>query len=245
MFDLRYYMAGAYVAVALLTDCGGSQPPIGAPGAMLQSHAIAQTRSAADHVLPPWSYRVLYGFDNYFDNYVTGALPAAGLVAVNGMLYGTTSYGGQKCSCGTVYRISTAGKLKVLYQFAGGSDGAHPLAGLIDMNGTLYGTTLEGGGSPCYAGQGCGIIYSITTAGVETVLHRFAGGSDGATPVAGLINVNGTLYGTTVYGGSSDKGTVYSITQSGVETIVHSFRGGGAGARPFGGLIDVNGKLYG
>jgi hypothetical protein len=28
-------------AAVLLTGCGGSQPPIGAPGAMLQSHAIA------------------------------------------------------------------------------------------------------------------------------------------------------------------------------------------------------------
>ncbi len=40
-FDLRYYTAGAYVAVAMLAGCGGSQPPIGAPGET-RSTAIAQ-----------------------------------------------------------------------------------------------------------------------------------------------------------------------------------------------------------
>jgi uncharacterized repeat protein (TIGR03803 family) len=192
--------------------------------------------------LPASSYRVLHRFDKYNN----GASPVAGLIEVNGVLYGTTSYGGKKCSCGTVYSMSSSGKLKVLYRFAGGSDGAYPVAGLIEMNGTLYGTTFQGGGTFCYAGRGCGVIYSITPAGVETVLYRFGGGSDGANPFAGLTTVNGTLYGTTVYGGSKDKGTVYRVTTGGVETVLHSFNGThGGGAHPYGGLIDVNGALYG
>jgi uncharacterized repeat protein (TIGR03803 family) len=229
-------------AAALLAGCGGSQRPIGAPGVIPQSRAIARTRTVADHVFPASSYRVLHRFKNY----INGASPVAGLLEVTGLLYGTTNSGGRKCSCGTVYSISTTGKLKVLYRFAGGADGAYPQAGLIDVNGTLYGTTFEGGGTFCYAGGGCGTIYSVTTAGVETVLYRFAGGSDGANPFAGLINVNGTMYGTTVYGGSKDKGTVYSVTTAGVKTVLHSFRGfHGGGAHPYGGLIDVNGTLYG
>ena len=35
---------------------------------------------------------------------------------------------------------------------------------------------------------------------------------DGAVPRAGLLNVNGTLYGTTAAGGSSKAGTVFSLT---------------------------------
>jgi uncharacterized repeat protein (TIGR03803 family) len=226
------------LTAAALAGCSGSQPPIGAPGAMPQTSAIIHTKAVVDHASPAWSYRVLHRFDKY----INGASPVAGLLEMNGMLYGTTSYGGKKCSCGTVYSVSTTGKLKVIYRFTGGSDGVRPYGGLIDVNGTLYGTTSEGGGSGC-GGSGCGTIYSVTTAGVETVLYRFAGGSDGEAPFAGLTNVNGTLYGTTVYGGPGGKGTVYSVTTGGVEKVLHSFPGGGA--RPFGGLIDVNGTLYG
>jgi uncharacterized repeat protein (TIGR03803 family) len=105
----------------------------------------------------------------------------------------------------------------VLYRFRGGSDGRNPQSGLIDVNGTLYGTTYFGGdGTGCYA-PGCGTVYSISTSGTEKVLYAFKGGSDGFFPVAGLIDVQGTLYGTTEEGGggcSTDDGcgTVFSIT---------------------------------
>jgi uncharacterized repeat protein (TIGR03803 family) len=45
------------------------------------------------------------------------------------------------------------------------------------------------------------------------VLHTFSdNGSDGYYPASNLISVNGTLYGTTAYGGTHGYGTVYSIT---------------------------------
>jgi len=181
-----------------------------------------------------------------------GARPFAGLIEVNGTLYGTTQWGGSgKCAnesgdsgCGTVYSISTSGKEKMLYSFARGSDGANPDASLIDVNGTLYGTTARGGASAC-SGNGCGTVYSISTTGAEKVLYSFAGGSDGANPVAGLIDVKGTLYGTTTKGGSSGNGTVYSISTTGTEKVLYSFAGGSDGANPVAGLIDVKGTLYG
>lgn len=83
-----------------------------------------------------------------------------------------------------------------MYRFTGGSDGATPASGLIDVNGTLYGTTLNGGAS-CT----CGTVYSVSTSGAETVLYRFTGGTDGWIPIAGLTDVHGTLYGTTELGG--------------------------------------------
>jgi len=178
--------------------------------------------------------------------------PYAGLTDVRGTLYGTTAYGGSRgeCSsgynrgCGSVFSVTTTGKCNFLYGFRGQSDGAFPQATLINVNGTLYGTTSYGGGSGCY-GPGCGTVFSVTTTGREKVLHRFAGGPDGAFPSASLIDVRGTLYGTTDYGGVKAHGTVFSVTTSGTEKVLHSFAGGSDGAAPVAGLINVEGTLYG
>jgi uncharacterized repeat protein (TIGR03803 family) len=173
------------------------------------------------------------------------------LLDVQGALYGTTAAGGSGCTrgCGTVYRISTTGDEKVLHNFGGGSDGATPVAGFINVNGTLYGTTEYGGGSGCY-GYGCGTVYSINTSGTERVLYRFDGRSDGSGPQVGLVSVNGTLYGTTENGGGSGCygygcGTVYSISTAGKEKVLHRFSGGSDGTQPLAGLIDANGELFG
>ncbi|MFZ0363198.1 MAG: choice-of-anchor tandem repeat GloVer-containing protein [Candidatus Cybelea sp.] len=139
-----------------------------------------------------------------------GKYPQAGLINVNGKLFGTTQSGTH--SHGTIFSITTTGTEKVLHRFGGGSDGAYPYAVLINVNGTLFGTTQSGGGAGCGSG-GCGTVYSVTTTGAETVLHAFKGGAtDGAYPQAGLINSNGTLYGTTGTGGANGDGTVYTIT---------------------------------
>ena len=49
----------------------------------------------------------------------------------------------------------------------------------------------------------------------EMVLHSFGGGTDGAGPHAGVIDVSGTLYGTTGNGGGSkacgDEGLRYGV----------------------------------
>ncbi|HLY03286.1 MAG TPA: choice-of-anchor tandem repeat GloVer-containing protein [Candidatus Cybelea sp.] len=178
---------------------------------------------------------------------------AAVLLNVNGTLYGTTIHGGSgSCSkngisgCGTVFSITTSGKESVLHRFAGKPDGARPYAGLINVNGTLYGTT-ESGGANCSSRNGCGTVFTITTSGAEKVLYSFKGGSeDGEYPTqAGLLDVNGTLYGTTEYGGTNHWGTIFSITTSGKETVLHSFGSTGDGVLPHGGLLDVNGTLYG
>ena len=74
------------------------------------------------------------------------------------------------------------------------------------MNGTLYGTTEEGGIN------GWGTVFSISISGAEKILHNFGSGSDGAYPLAALIDVNGTLYGTTAGGGAYEAGTVFALT---------------------------------
>jgi len=160
---------------------------------------------------------VLYSFNGGFQGGSGGGAPSAGLINVNGTLYGTTENGGGTgCGAcgglGTVFSIKSSGAETVVYRFKGGGDGEYPVAGLINVRGTFYGTTNEGGGTGC-GGSGCGTVFSINpTTGAEKVLYSFKGGSDGKYPLAGLIDVNGSLYGTTSGGGKYRWGTVFSIT---------------------------------
>jgi uncharacterized repeat protein (TIGR03803 family) len=140
----------------------------------------------------------------------------------------------------------------VLYSFCEAyrcPDGRNPAAGLTYFKGTLYGTTTQGGAYECPVGYGCGTVYSITPSGTETLLRSFKGGEDGAIPEARMIVRNGTLYGTTYYGGEKCPGggcgTVFSITPSGHEKVLHVFAGPPDGSRPDARLLNVNGALYG
>lgn len=176
------------------------------------------------------------------------------LRAAAGRLYGTTVYGGttnRDCAlgCGTVFRVDASGHERVVYRFTGGSDGSAPLAGVI-VDGALYGTTSTGGGAPACSG-GCGTIFKMQPSGrSEAVLHAFAGGKDGAAPVAPLQRAGRMLYGTTQYGGRTTRlcpsgcGVVFSI-RSAEERVIYRFKGGPDGANPIAGLYEYGGNLYG
>lgn len=186
--------------------------------------------------------KVLYQFTGSPD----GEGPYANVLDVNGTFYGTTALGGEYDSYstfdqgGTVFKVTPDGKETVLHSFGGVSDGRDPLASLIDVNGTLYGTTELGGA------DGSGTVFTITTSGKERVLYSFQKGeSDGTAPSANVIDVDGTLYGTTDGGGAYGEGTVFSISIKGKERVLHSFGYGSDGNSPVAGLIDVNGTLYG
>jgi uncharacterized repeat protein (TIGR03803 family) len=144
-----------------------------------------------------------------------GELPGAGLMLdAKGNLYGTTSAGGGTgCGgggCGTVFKVDDKGKASTLYRFLGGTDdGASPLSGLVrDARGNLYGTTTGGGGV-----VSAGTLFKVNDKGKETVLYSFTGGTDGASPQAGLVmDAKGNLYGTTSKGAASNSGTAFKIT---------------------------------
>jgi uncharacterized repeat protein (TIGR03803 family) len=149
-----------------------------------------------------------------------GAGPTSALFqASNGNFYGTTQAGGTHGD-GTVFQITSAGKLTTLYSFCAKSectDGANPSAGLIQAtDGNLYGTTFSGGSNETACNGGCGTIFKITTSGTLTTLYNFCSESgcvDGSQPQEGLVqHTNGTLYGTTYYGGSDGLGTIYSLS---------------------------------
>jgi uncharacterized repeat protein (TIGR03803 family) len=198
--------------------------------------------------------KVLHGFRGYYyheQRYNDGANPVASLINVNGKLYGTTYSGGNAQFYGTVFRISTSGKEKVLYSFQSFEvgDGANPVASLVDLGGTLYGTT-EDGGQYVYNQLSGGTVFSVSTTGVEKVLYAFLPepyGSNGGIPKAGLINVDGTLFGTTAHDGPYGyaSGTAFSITTSGFPTNLHSFGSGDDGSGSVAPLLKMRGTLYG
>jgi uncharacterized repeat protein (TIGR03803 family) len=209
------------------------------------------------HSKSGWTGKLIYTFSQ--QSGADGGLPEASLIDLKGMLYGTTSVGGtggcDDQGCGTVFAVSTAGKQRVIYRFQGSSDGANPEAVLIAVNGTLYGTTPVGGGGGGQACdyEGCGTVFTVSTAGQERVLYPFQGGDDGASPAAGLTFLKGAFYGTTADGGgtgcesetSDGCGTVYSVSTKGQEHVLYRFKGGTDGAHPSAVLLARDGLLYG
>ena len=185
-----------------------------------------------------------------------GSEPVAGLVLGDGNdLYGTTEFGGKTnaadcpISCGTVFKLDKTGGEVVLYSFTGGTDGEFPEGALVqDADGSLYGTTSQGGDPTCQGGGGCGTIFKLDATGKKTILHTFTGG-DGILPVAGLIrDTEGNFYGTAGFGGVGCQfgcGTVFKLDKTGKFTVLHRFHNSD-GAGPFGGVvIDKSGNLYG
>ncbi len=177
-----------------------------------------------------------------------GAGPYAGLVQDNsGNLYGTTVGGGSHFN-GTVFKLSSSNKLTTLHSFKGGTtEGAYPFSGLILYNGDYYGTTQAGGAN------GAGTVFKITTGGTLTTLYSFCSQSecaDGDVPYAGLVQLDGNFYGTTLGGGAIGVGTVFEITPAGALTTLYSFTYNDEGefvngGEPYGGLVVADGVLYG
>ena len=132
-----------------------------------------------------------------------GYIQSGVIQASDGNLYGTTGSGGGNCECGTVFRVTPAGKLTTLHDFSN-SDGTHPYAALMQAtDGNLYGTTYGGGASIF------GTLFKITTAGTFTLLHSFDD-KDGSDPYdAPIQSTNGSLYGTTSLGGADLTGTIF------------------------------------
>jgi len=206
-------------------------------------------------ITPQGAESVVYAFQGGAD----GQNPSGGLISVGGALYGLTPGGGTGCGCGTVFKVTEKGVESVLYAFAGGSDGTTPYGGLVNIGGTFYGATYNGGGTGCTRdGQGCGTLFQVTSQGAEQVIYRFLGGSDGAYPYSNLLNVGGTLYGTTTAGGGSHNcdpysdgcGTVFTASVKGTVSVQYAFKGDAGqvvdGALPYGGLMgDKSGNLYG
>jgi uncharacterized repeat protein (TIGR03803 family) len=102
---------------------------------------------------------------------------------------------------------------QVVYSFKGPpSDGLEPFASLLESNGILYGTTVDGGWSFACGYPGCGTIFSLNpSTGAEAVVYSFIGSLDGNHPQSGLTSVNEKLYGTASQGGAANLGTIFDL----------------------------------
>ena len=205
-------------------------------------------------------------------------------VDTSGSLYGLTFMGGSATTCffgasgcGAVFKLTPpSGKQKtwqesILHSFTGVPDGAAP-NGLVWSGDTVYGTTEYGGTSTeCPYLQGCGTLYTLTKSGgkhawTEHVVHSFnVGGSqsDGSIPNGRMVaGKDGTIYGTTGYGGGMGTctvekglnycGTLYQYVPGSQgrarsrESILYAFKGAPAdGAQPDSFTPNGHGGFYG
>jgi uncharacterized repeat protein (TIGR03803 family) len=109
-----------------------------------------------------------------------------------------------------VFKLDKGGHEIVLHSFTGGDDGGYPLSVTLarDAAGNLYGTTVNGGKA------NDGVVFKVTPAGDETVLHHFTGGADGTNPTAGVtLGPQRQLVGTTPFGGIDDIGVLFEVKQ--------------------------------
>jgi len=156
-----------------------------------------------------------------------GDVPYSGLtLGTDGDFYGAAFSGG-KASDGTIFKITSSGMLTDLYNFTDAD--ARPQAPPIQaVDGYLYGTSSR-------------TMYRITTAGAYAALGTLPGASYGALVQA----TDGSFYGTTYDGGTSDDGTVFKARTDGTVTTVVNFDFT-HGSQPYSSLIQgTDGNFYG
>ena len=171
----------------------------------------------------------LYSFCSQ-TNCADGAHPNRGLVqATDGDFYGTTPYGGvgSTCSsgnCGTVFKMTRSAVVTTLYSFctqANCTDGNVPNSALLQAtDGNFYGTTFLGG-----TNYGAGTVFRITPSGILTTIYNFCPTSpctDGYNPASLVQHTNGSIYGTTIYGGINSDGVIFSLSMD-LPAFVESF----------------------
>jgi uncharacterized repeat protein (TIGR03803 family) len=161
---------------------------------------------------------------------------------------------------GAAFSPAASQSENILHRFSPSSttDGFDPGSGLVaDKAGNLYGTTSQGGADDC------GIVFELSPpapgggAWIETILHDFTNNSDGCSPIGALtIDNNGSLFGTTVYGGVGVEGNSYGtafelsppseVGGSWTYAVIASFDSGVVAIYPAGQMaIDASGNLYG
>ncbi|MFZ5547157.1 MAG: choice-of-anchor tandem repeat GloVer-containing protein [Pseudomonadota bacterium] len=161
----------------------------------------------------------------------------------DGWLYGSTHEGGAYGQ-GTLYRVSTQGRLERLHSFNAPTDGGKPNNRLmLASDGYLYGATAVGGPS------NEGTVFRIAPGGEFDVVHAFDSEVDGTRAPRGPITEgsDGMLYATGS-GGDHNGGTVFRMKRSGGGlTVLHAFWFDGRdGYGPGSGVVEgPDGRFYG
>ncbi len=203
------------------------------------------------HTTSGYIERAIYSFKGGRD----GDYPRGGLIDINGVLYGTTEYGGAEGSLGTIFKLTPSGSgftESIVYAFSGVPDGVHPYSGLcLGPDGAFYGTTLEGGTNK--DGTVFKLFHSSSgrTGYSERVVWSFGGFiGDGTNPWGPVIvDKAGVIYGTTVsfrvYSGTSD-GTFFTLTPKGrhYKEKLYDFDGYNGSGPESGPTADGEGNVY-
>ncbi len=144
-----------------------------------------------------------------FQSSVNGSNPNPPTQGTDGNFYGTTHNGGPKSACcGTVYRVTAAGKITVLYTFPSGEGSS--VGQLVEgSDGNFWGVT---NGVPFISG---GELFKVSPSGDFTVVHTFSGTGDACCSSSGLIaGSDGYLYGISDAGGTANVGAIYRVDPS-------------------------------
>jgi len=175
---------------------------------------------------PSGKETVLYNFCSQ-TNCTDGSVPFAGVIRdAAGNLYGTTVLGGDRCSpafpygCGVVFKLDPSGKETVLYTFTG-KHGAGPQGGLtLGDDGSLYGTTSNGGYRSALDDPGRGVVFKVDPEGKETLLHAFNRTWEGGAPFGVLLMHNDSPSSTSLYGtanGGLGYGVIFKVMLTATE----------------------------
>jgi uncharacterized repeat protein (TIGR03803 family) len=170
-----------------------------------------------------------------------GVLSNRVVIGADGTLYGVDTFGGGDTR-GLLFRMNSDGSNFANLLDFGAPNGSVPKWVTEASDGTLYGVTYLGGG------YGKGTVFKVNKDGTGfSVLHRVAGGSDGAMPVGHVIEASdGMIYGTTS-GGNPPNGTLFRLNKDGTGyAILHTFSASGDAQMPYSGVTEASdGVLYG
>jgi len=202
-----------------------------------------------------WTKRLLYAFSQA--NLAVGMYPIIYGFDNTGNVYGTTLEGGTqvRCydGCGTVFQFVRGSNdlwtKNLLWEFTGSEDGWAPSALALGLQGDAFVSASLGGDSGL-SGTVIQLTASSDAPWKETTIDAFPS-TDGNTPDAGLVrDPAGNLYGTTMDGGTYNKGAVFRMTPAGNgkwnEDVLFSFNDPAVnGDGPSALIMDAVGNLYG
>jgi len=250
IFKLRTNGSGFQVLHSF-TGGGDGQNPSGDP-ILASNGAVYGVTYYANGSTRGTVYRIDQNGSNYsivhtFTGTPDGQQPRGKLFpAADGMLYGTTVFGGISSQLGTIYKVSLDGSVYSMIHALQNStsEGRGPNAGVCQSsNGFLYGTVYNGGSS------NVGAIFQVDTNGNNYTLVRSfqSTGGDGQNPDTELVeSSDGLLYGGT-YAGGSGGGALFEIKNDGTGyALLQAFSlSGNELNTPNSLIIGANGALYG
>ena len=183
-------------------------------------------------------YTVLRRFEGGIND---GQRPKDIFMGSDGQLYGTSQNAGYARNVDGIFRMDTLGNgFGLIYTWVTGDNQTIQLNPVFEsVDGNFYGTSAGGGSS------NLGQAFKVRPNGTQyQSLHEFSPvGGDGRLPWALLRDSDGALYGSTLGGGASDKGTIYKLESNGSYRILHQFEG--ESGFPLGLVAASDGFLYG